>query len=67
MGGAGLEQTALALSETPIVAQGGTESGTRKDENTHDPALTKLIEAWPHLAPEVRAAIVNLIEKGERP
>jgi hypothetical protein len=59
----GLEPTALALSKTPIPAQGtrnGTQDGTPKGENAPiDPDLARLIEAWPKLDADTRAAILR--------
>jgi hypothetical protein len=61
MGGRGVEQTALALSKTPISSERGTESGTLNGENTPiDPNLARLIEVWPTLSDEARADILRL-------
>jgi len=62
MGGAGPEQTALALSKTPISEKRGTESGTldARNEAQTDPDLMQIIDAWPSLPVGVRAEILRL-------
>jgi hypothetical protein len=61
-GGAGREQTALALSKTQIAAQSGTESGTPNGEKAPlDPDLAKIIAAWPELPSPVRSAVLAIV------
>ena len=63
MGGTGLEPTPLALSKTPISGNVRTESGTRDAPNTpkNDPALQKIIEAWPGLPEQTKRQILELV------
>jgi hypothetical protein len=63
----GSEQSALALPKTAISPDMRTKSGTPTDDSPDsDPQLKQIIEAWPSLAPEVRAAILCLIEERQQ-
>jgi hypothetical protein len=62
MGGTRLEQTALALSKTPIATQSGTESGTPNDQNTPlDPDLALIQDRWPNLPEHIKAAVLATV------
>ncbi len=64
----GFEPTSLALSRTPISDTPGAKSDARHAPGVapiieDHPELTKLIQAWPDLAPELRTAILRMISK----
>jgi hypothetical protein len=62
MGGTRLEQTALALSKTPIATPSGTESGTLNGQSTPlDRDLAFLWDRWPKLPEHIRAAVLALV------
>jgi len=52
----GIELSALTPSKSHISPHGGTESGTL------DPALDRLIQAWPGLPEHIREQITELVE-----
>jgi len=62
VGGAGLEQTALTPSKTPIVSPRGTESGTLDAQNTpSDPDLALIVDRWANLPEHIRQAVLVLV------
>jgi hypothetical protein len=61
MGPEGFEHPSLALSKTPLSDTPSAKSGAPNAENTPlDPDLARLIEAWPTLSADARAAILRL-------
>jgi hypothetical protein len=66
LGGTGLELTPLEHSKIAISASGGTESGTLNTPNTpqppKDPDLIMVVEHWPNIPPNIKAAIMALIQ-----
>jgi hypothetical protein len=69
MGDEGIEHPPLAGSKRPISensSESGTDSGTldgeSADSDDSDPDLQLVIQRWPGLAPELRAAIVRMVK-----
>jgi hypothetical protein len=62
LGDTGPEQSALALSKTPSVQEGGTNSGTLNSESTSsDPDKAYLDKRWPRLHPAVKEQIMGIL------
>ncbi|MCC7085296.1 MAG: hypothetical protein IT427_09845 [Pirellulales bacterium] len=63
MGGTGLEHPAFSSGKTPFLGQSGAECGALGAQNAPlDPELAAVVDAWPTLTAEAKAAVMGIID-----